>query len=103
MRRIFLLCTIAAMFASLSAQATMAPQYERPREWAIVFHHLDEIAKKLGDPIDKIEFVKGGARVVADKCFVLVKLDYKNELDSGGVPMPGSGYYTETVGEKKCP
>lgn len=85
-------CTVAVIFASLNAQATMAPKYERLRQLGLIFEHLRDVADLMPQPIEKIEIsYDGSARVVADKCFVPVKIDYESSQGPKGEPIPGGG------------
>jgi hypothetical protein len=86
-----ILTMLAVLMLAGSAQAAVAPKFERLRHFSVALEHLDEVAHMLSEPIEKIEYVSGGdVRFFAGKCFVAVTIQAKpltpKELRSGASP-----------------
>ena len=74
----------------------MAPKYERAR---VLHNAIESVCAELGEPIDKIEVIGGDVLFWAGGQRVRVTYHYMQTYDSRGVPAPGSGTWTMSVGK----
>jgi hypothetical protein len=93
---------MAALLMPFGAAAMMAPKFERVRAFRVALEHLWEISSMLAEPIDRIEYIDGGFRFWAGKCFVPVMMEYESPSDVSKIPPPGEGSWTATVGAPQC-
>jgi pyruvoyl-dependent arginine decarboxylase (PvlArgDC) len=102
MRMLFVSTAVGLILASTGAQAMMAPKFERARALGAAIEHMWEIASILPGPIEKIEYVGGGFRFSAGRCFVPVSVRYQSAPDGSHVAVTGAGAWNASVGKMQC-